>query len=88
MRALWRSITPDNRYPTPTLNLGKIGLQPLRDRHSLLSEAEHTKNYLPDVLARWGQRHGSELQRSRTDQSFCVPKADIAGNDYDLSINR
>ena len=24
----------------------------------------------------------------RTDQSFCVPKADIAGNGYDLSINR
>ena len=54
----------------------------------MLSEPEHTKNNLPDVLARWGQRHGSELQRSRTDQSFCVPKADIAGNDYDLSINR
>ena len=25
---------------------------------------------------------------ARTDQSFCVPKADIAANDYDLSINR
>ena len=72
----------------PLLPEDKIGLQPLRDGHSLLSEAEHTKNNLPDVLARWGQRHSSELQRSRTDQSFCVPKADIAGNDYDLSINR
>ena len=72
----------------PLLPEDKIGLQPLRDGHSLLSEAEHTKNNLPDVLARWGQRHGSELQRSHTDQSFCVPKADIAGNDYDLSINR
>jgi type I restriction enzyme M protein len=72
----------------PLLLEDKIGLQPLRDGHSLLSEAEHTKNNLPDVLARWSQRHGSELQRSRTDQSFCVPKADIAGNDYDLSINR
>jgi len=60
----------------------------LQDGHSLLSEAEHTKNNLPDVLARWGQRHSSELQRSRTDQSFFVPKADIAGNDHDLSINR
>lgn len=40
------------------------------------------------VLARWGQRQSSELQRSHTDQSFCVPKADIAGNDYDPSINR
>ena len=24
----------------------------------------------------------------RQDQSFCVPKGDIVGNDYDLSINR
>ena len=30
----------------------------------------------------------AELDRARTDQSFCVPKADIAANDYDLSINR
>ncbi|MGC4032202.1 MAG: class I SAM-dependent DNA methyltransferase [Tepidisphaeraceae bacterium] len=29
-----------------------------------------------------------EHQRLRTDQSFLVPKADIAANDYDLSINR
>ena len=31
---------------------------------------------------------GTELARDRTDQSFCVPKGDIVGNDYDLSINR
>ena len=29
-----------------------------------------------------------ERQRARTDQSFCVPQAEIAGNGYDLSINR
>ena len=40
------------------------------------------------VLARCGRRHSGELQRSHTDQSFCVPNADIADNDYDLSINR
>jgi type I restriction enzyme M protein len=40
------------------------------------------------VLARWGGRAGSELQRPRTAQSFCVPKAEIAGQGYDLSINR
>ena len=40
------------------------------------------------MLARRGQRHRSEMPRSRTDQSFYVPKADIAGNDDDLSINR
>mgnify|MGYP000432060557 CR=1 FL=1 len=43
---------------------------------------------LPDVLARWAQRDGAERQRSRTEQSFCVPKADIAANGYDLSIYR
>jgi type I restriction enzyme M protein len=53
-----------------------------------LSEAEHAKNNLPDVLARWAQREGSERQRPRTAQSFCVPKADIAVQGYDLSINR
>ena len=53
-----------------------------------LDDGEHVKNNLPDVLARWQQRDGAELDRARTDQSFCVPKDDIAANDYDLSINR
>jgi hypothetical protein len=30
----------------------------------------------------------AERQRARTEQSFCVPKADIAAQGYDLSINR
>ena len=30
----------------------------------------------------------SEHTRPRTAQSFCVPKADIAANGYDLSLNR
>ena len=53
-----------------------------------LTDEQHTKNNLPDALARWAQRNGAELKRARTDQSFCVPKADIEANDYDLSINR
>jgi type I restriction enzyme M protein len=53
-----------------------------------LTDQEHSKNNLPDVLKRWSQREGSEMDRSRTDQSFCVPKADIAANGYDLSLNR
>ena len=53
-----------------------------------LSEAEHAKNNLPDVLARWRLKDGTERQRARMDQSFCVPQAEIAGNGYDLSINR
>lgn len=30
----------------------------------------------------------SERERPRTAQSFCVPKAEIAENGYDLSLNR
>ena len=53
-----------------------------------LSEEEHTKNNLPDALTRWQERGETELARSRVEQSFCVPVADLASNDYDLSINR
>ena len=31
-------------------------------------------NDLPDVLARWELRSSSELERGRTEKSFCVPK--------------
>ncbi|HEY8063730.1 MAG TPA: class I SAM-dependent DNA methyltransferase [Methylosinus sp.] len=54
-----------------------------------LSDEEHDKNNLPDVLMRWEERNGAERERPRTAQSFCVPKADIAKDGaYDLSINR
>jgi type I restriction enzyme M protein len=43
---------------------------------------------LPDVLARWALRDSTELARTRTEQSFCVPKADIVSQGYDLSLNR
>ena len=45
------------------------------------------KSDLADILARW-QKREAEKKRARTDQSFLVPKAEIADNDYDLSINR
>jgi type I restriction enzyme M protein len=72
----------DKRQPLLAEDL--LGVNPIQ----ALSEAEHAKNNLPDVLARWRQKGEAELQRVRTDQSFCVPKAEIAGNGYDLSINR
>ena len=53
-----------------------------------LTADEHGKNNLPDALARWAKRDGDELARTRTDQSFCVPKADIVAQGYDLSLNR
>lgn len=45
-------------------------------------------NDLPDVMKRWVLRAGSELDRARTAQSFCVPKSNIVAQSYDLSLNR
>lgn len=45
-------------------------------------------NDLPDALSRWALRGSSEVQRARTERSFCVPVADIVAQGYDLSLNR
>lgn len=45
-------------------------------------------NDLPDLVKRWESRNGSERHRTRTEQSFCVSKADLAAQGYDLSMNR
>ena len=68
----------------PLLAEDKLGV----DSKLVLTEVEHAKNNLPDVLARWSQRNSSEGIRPRTAQSFCVSKAEIAEQGYDLSINR
>lgn len=53
-----------------------------------LTEEEHAKNNLPDILARWSDLE-AELERPRTAQSFMVPLADIqATGTWDLSLNR
>lgn len=59
----------------------------LDDKRNALDADRHESNNLPDILKRW-QHRGKETKRSRTEQSFLVPKSEIAGNDYDLSINR
>ncbi len=69
---------------TPLLPENKLGPRPAAE----FADADHEKNNLPDVLARWAKRNGSEQQRARTEQSFLVPKADIAAQGYDLSLNR
>lgn len=43
---------------------------------------------LDDVFSRWTERSTTELNRARTDQSFCVPRSEIEANAYDLSLNR
>jgi type I restriction enzyme M protein len=68
----------------PLLDESQLGPTPAQP----LSAAEHAKNNLPDALTRWRLKDSTERHRARTDQSFCVPKADIAANGYDLSINR
>ena len=69
---------------TSLLGQAKVGV--LADE--ALTKDEHEKNNLPDALARWRVRNEAELERAPTEQSFCVPRADIEANDYDLSINR
>lgn len=68
----------------PLLPAERLGPTPTVD----LSEDDHAKNNLPDVVMRWEERDGSERDRPRTAQSFSVPKADIAAAAYDLSLNR
>lgn len=45
-------------------------------------------NDLPDAITRWKEKESVELERKRTDQSFCVPREEILEQDYDLSLNR
>jgi type I restriction enzyme M protein len=66
------------------LSQDKLGAVPSGDFY----EMDHAKNNLPDCLERWANRESTELQRKRTDQSFCIPKADIVAQGYDLSLNR
>jgi type I restriction enzyme M protein len=45
-------------------------------------------NDLPDVLSRWNNRQSAEKTRTRSEQSFLVPKSEIIENDYELTFNR
>jgi type I restriction enzyme M protein len=81
LRADGRSLDDKRTELLPAGKLGAVPTEPLAD-------GDHDKNNLPDALARWFERDGTELDRARTDQSFCVPKADIAATGHDLSINR
>jgi type I restriction enzyme M protein len=69
---------------TPLLPDDKLGAVPAAS----LSAEEHDKNNLPDVMVRWAKRGSEETARARSDQSFCISKADIVAQGYDLSLNR
>ncbi len=68
---------------TELLPLAKLGVRPSEP----LTDEEHAKNNLPDAAARWLDRDASERDRPRTAQSFCVPRAEIVGQGYDLTLN-
>ena len=58
------------------------------DGFSLDDKRSETKeNDIPDIIARF-RALDAEEGRARTEQSFFVPKQEIVGNDYDLSINK
>ena len=48
---------------------------------------EIKENDIPDIVQRF-HHLAEEQNRARTEQSFLVPKAEIAANGYDLSINK
>ena len=54
----------------------------LDDKRAVVKE-----NDIPDIITRYHTRD-KELNRARTEQSFFVPKYEIADNGYDLSINK
>jgi len=54
----------------------------LDDKRSVVEQ-----NNIPDIIKRFHNRD-TESERERTDISFLVPKEEIIGNDYDLSINK
>ncbi len=58
------------------------------DGFSLDDKRSETKeNDIHDIIARF-RALDAEEGRARTEQSFFVPKQEIVGNDYDLSINK
>ncbi|QTH59875.1 SAM-dependent DNA methyltransferase [Corynebacterium hindlerae] len=96
VRADGRSLD-DKR--TPLLGEHLLGPTPLdhlpdpkdpldRPERIELTAEQHEKNNLPDVVKRFALRDTEERERARTEQSFCVPVAEIVENDYDLSMNR
>ncbi|WP_250227780.1 class I SAM-dependent DNA methyltransferase [Anaeropeptidivorans aminofermentans] len=54
----------------------------LDDKRTALNRSD-----IPDIVTRFHAQDAEE-NRQRTEQSFLVPKDEIVGNDYDLSINK
>ena len=67
----------------PLLEENKLGVNTSQQ----LTKEEHTNNNLPDILSRWKEREGKELNRSKKDQSFVIKIEEIIANNYDLNLN-
>lgn len=68
----------------PLMDEIKLGVNPSKR----LTDEEHKKNNLPDILSRWKEREGKEIKRKKSEQSFTIKKDIIAKNNYDFSISR
>jgi type I restriction enzyme M protein len=68
----------------PLLPEDKLGPVPRIE----LTNEEHDRNNLPDVVLRWQNREDAERQNPCTAQSFCISKVEIVRSAYDLSLNR
>ena len=64
------------------LRMLKTGGLSLDDKRTEVKE-----NDIPDIIARFHNLN-AEVDRKRTEQSFFVPKEEIAANGYNLSINK
>lgn len=67
----------------------------LDDKRTPLFKADevptHEQCNIADIITRFHSlenKRSAEYKRARTEQSFMVPLADLAANDYDLSLNR
>jgi len=89
----------DKRQPLlPEDKLGPVPAQPLsaeeHARNNLPDGLARWRSFVVPPSGGSGKEPAKagttnpELARPRTAQSFCVPKADIAANGYDLSLNR
>ena len=70
-------------HRSPLLENSKLGVNPLQK----LTNEDHSKNNLPDILSRWHKREENESLRSNKEQSFNVDKKEIQDADYDLILS-
>ena len=83
-------LRPRRRRPQPRRQAHRTAAaRQARSRRGRGADPRRTRREQPARRpARWFERGGTERDRARTDQSFCVPKAEIVAQGYDLSINR